>query len=139
GVFRATQPLGRVNVVNKVVVNNIIKVTDVERVTRQKVRVKQVREVADAGRAGKAGAGDTIDVFSPKVEKTANDKPKAVKSVEEVAHKRKNQSAGGAGQPSQGQTTVMPDKAQKKKGNEPTTQEMNEPGTGGAAVNSKKK
>src|SRR5438067_805683 len=138
GVFHATQALGRVNVVNKVVVNNIIKVTDVERVTRQKVRIKQVREVGDVGHAGKAGAGDTVDVFAPKVEKTANDKPKAVKPVEEVARKRKNKSAGEANQPGQG-TNVLSDKSgqtsisgQTQQGIVTQKKKTNEPGQGQA-------
>jgi hypothetical protein len=127
-VFRNTRPLGRVKIVNKIVVNDVIKVTDVERITRKKVRVKEVREVDNAARADKGG-GDTVDIFAPKVERAANAKPKAVKTVEDVSRKHKRQKATGNAMPeeqtgtTQEQGTIV--KKNKKKNEQVTMPEEN--------------
>jgi hypothetical protein len=105
-VFRDTKPLGRVEVRNKIVINNIIKVTDIERVTRKKVEVKRVRNVNDAGQAGdKGNDGGSVNVFAPNVDKTGNASPKNVKTVEDVARKHKNKSSTSTNQPALGQST----------------------------------
>jgi Family of unknown function (DUF6600) len=134
-VFRDTRPLGRVKIVNKIVINDVIKVNDIERVTHKKVRAKEVREVNNAERAGKSG-GDTVDVFAPKVERTANAKPKAVMAVEDVSRKRKKQKTTTdnampeeqTGQP--GTTAEQGTVVTKKKKNEQATgvpEESNQP------------
>jgi hypothetical protein len=105
-VFREMRPLGRVNVANRLVVNNFINVNDIERATRKRVRVKQVREINDVARAGRANSeDDAVAVFAPQVEKRANEKPRDLKSVEDVSRKRKNPQAQGANQ-LQGQKTT---------------------------------
>jgi hypothetical protein len=92
-VFRETRPLGRVQIVNKVVVNKVIQVDEIERITRRRVKVKEVREVNDIEHAGRNNAEEnTVAVFAPRVEKTA-EKPKRAKSVEEVNRKRKGPTA----------------------------------------------
>ena len=115
-VFRETKPLGRVKVVNKVVMNNLINVDEVERLTRKKVRVKKVREVNEVDQAGKAAADDSVAVFAPSVEKTTSDKPRDVKSTEDVTRKRKKESGdatkkGAEEQPTGKVTTQETDEA----------------------------
>ncbi len=72
-VLRATRPAGSVRVVNNVVVNNVINVTNVERVVARKVVVHEVTTAEKAGPI--TDNGQVVRAFRPAIAKT---QPKAV-------------------------------------------------------------
>lgn len=64
-IIRRTRPAGTVRVVNNVVVNNVVNVTNVEKTTQQKVVVRDIRQVSRPQDA--KPAGDAIQVYRPQI------------------------------------------------------------------------
>jgi len=94
-VYRNTQVVGPVKVVNNVVVNNVIDLNFIQKTTNQKVVVRKVEPVADPKQAGGAQADDQpIRIFSPKVQADQNAKPTKVSNADDAKAKQ-----GGKGAP----------------------------------------
>jgi hypothetical protein len=79
-VFVRSRPAGNVKIVNNIVVNNVINVTEVERVTKKKVTRLKVEKTNNPGDA-KVGK-DEVTVFQDNVEANKNDKPAKIESLE---------------------------------------------------------
>jgi hypothetical protein len=138
GIIRRTRPAGPVRVVNNVVVNNVISITNVEKTTRQKVVVRDIREVSRP--QDTRTAGDAIQVYRPQI---SNSRPRAtpkdavqVKTITDRASKVEGdapaQGRGRAGQAVPGQPGIG---TAPVTGPVPTGKVAPEPGTGKATPN----
>ncbi len=79
----AAEPVGSVVIQNNVVVNNVIDVDYVEKVTEKKVETVEVKQTDDPKQVGKGTQGE-VAVFSGEVTEDKDAKPSQVKDVEEV-------------------------------------------------------
>ncbi|MEW5962193.1 MAG: DUF6600 domain-containing protein [Pseudomonadota bacterium] len=81
-----TRRLGTVTVVNRVVVNKVVKVTRIEKVVNRKVVVRNVRPATAAQKTRVADGA--IETFKPKIAaKKPTRKPKQVAEVKKLVHK----------------------------------------------------
>lgn len=88
-VFRRSEPVGNVKVVNNVVVNNVVNVDYVEKETKKKVRALNVRETDRPNRT--RVQGNDVEVFAADVSAeggNAQVKPKKVRDVSQVKQER---------------------------------------------------
>ena len=77
-----------VRIENNIVVNNVIKVDDIERRTKKKVVVLEGRAVDNPDAVGKADS-KSVAIFNPDVKEEASAKPKKTRKFEEVVKERK--------------------------------------------------
>jgi hypothetical protein len=121
-----TEYLGPVRYRNRMVYNNGLDASFIEKETNQKVRRYKVRETDDFRRAGKRD-GDEIEIYDRKVKSRPDAKPMKIKNVEEVEQKHgkrwkrangDNQQMGGkkkgSDQPQFGSGQEQPENAKKR-------------------------
>ena len=105
-VVDAAEPVGNVVIKNNIVVNNVIDIDYVRKVTHKDVKTVTVKETDDPTKAGK-GSGDQVAIFNSEVKEDRDAKPKDVKDVEAVrqeqAQKKEGEQQGTETQPSQGE------------------------------------
>ena len=77
-----------VQIENNIVVNNVIKVDDIEKRTKKKVAVLEEKPVDNPDAAGKADSS-SVAIFNPDVKDETNLKPKKIRKVDEVVNERK--------------------------------------------------
>ncbi len=77
-----------VRIENNIVVNNVIKVDDIERRTKKKVVVLEEKAVDNPDAVGKADS-KSVAIFNPDVKEEASAKPKKTRKFEEVVKERK--------------------------------------------------
>ena len=117
--IRDARPMGGIRIVNNVIVNNVIEINFVEKRTHKKVRVYKVEEAKTLGK-GTRMKGDSIEVFQPQVKKGGEEKPKQVKTIDEVKAMRKKDV--GTSQDNQQTGDQTGKKQDKKKMQDQTTQ-----------------
>lgn len=88
-VFRRSEPVGNVKVVNNIVVNNVVNVDYVEKETRKKVRTLNVRETNRPDRT--RVKGNEVEVFAADVAGEGGNqkvKPRKLRDVSQVKQER---------------------------------------------------
>lgn len=109
-----------VRIENDIVVNNVIKVDDIEKRTKKKVKILEEKTVDNPDAAGKAD-GNSVAIFNPEVKEETGTKPKKIKKVKEVETERKAKGIPDQEQPS-GQAATTTD--------EPVTKSKKDKATG---------
>ena len=85
-IFRRTRPAGAVTITNNVVVNNIINVQTIERVTKQQVVVREVRDTQQPPAV--KTEGNSIIAYRPQISDRKPDrKPKDVVEARQIENK----------------------------------------------------
>ena len=84
-----------VRILNKIVLNNVIKVDDIEKKTRKKVVVLEEKVVDNPDAAGKVDS-NSVAIFNPEVKEEPNAKPTKIQKVEEIAKMREVKPSGSA-------------------------------------------
>ena len=103
-----------VRIENNIVVNNVIKVDDIEKKTKKKVAVLEEKAVDNSDAAGKAD-GNSVGIFNPEVKEETGAKPKKTKKVEEVVTERKAKGIPEQEQPSGQAATATEEPVTKSK------------------------
>jgi hypothetical protein len=103
-----------VRIENNIVVNNVIKVDDIEKRTKKKVAVLEEKAVDNPGAAGKADS-NSVAIFNPEVKEETGAKPKKAKKVEEVVTERKAKGIPEQDQPADQATTTTEEPVVKPK------------------------
>ena len=88
-----------VRILNKIVLNNAIKVDDIEKKTRKKVVVLETKAVDNPDTAGKADS-NSVAIFNPEVKEEPNANPIKTRKVEEVVKEREAKAIPGEEQTS---------------------------------------
>ena len=74
-------------IVNNIVLNNAIKVDDIEKKTKKKVVVLEEKAVDNPDAVGKVDS-NSVAIFNPEVKEEPNAKPTKIKKVEEIVKAR---------------------------------------------------
>jgi hypothetical protein len=97
--------LQTVRVVDNSVVNDVIKVDDIEKKTKKKVVILEEKAVDKPDAAGKADS-NSVAIFKPEVKEGPDAKPKKTRKVEEVVKEREAKAITKQEQPEQAATTI---------------------------------
>jgi hypothetical protein len=123
-----------VHIENNIVVNNVIKVDDVEKKTKKKVAVLEEKAVDTPGAAGKADE-NSVAIFNPEVKEETSIKPKKIKKVDEIVTERKKKGIKEQDQPSDEAATTPDEPVTKsKKKDKASTEQQNTDETVNAPV-----
>lgn len=88
-IIEDSKPVGTVVVQNNTIINNVVKVEDIERQTNKRVAVREVRSIDNPERTGKL-EGDAVGVFNADIEGDGKAmKPKRSREAREVIEERK--------------------------------------------------
>ena len=99
--------LQTVHIVENTVLNNVIKVDDIEKKTKKKVVALEEKAIDNLDAVGKVDS-NSVAIFNPEVKEEANAKPAKTRKVEEVAKEREAKGSPDEEQPS-GQAVTTTD------------------------------